>query len=69
MRDLLATLDDKATFWMLFTDFAHAFNRLFITRLFPPTWHQLTLHSGVLHKYSAPAQEVYHACTSGITFC
>jgi hypothetical protein len=40
------TFEDKSTFWMSFTDFASAFNRFFITRLFPPSWHQLTLHAG-----------------------
>ena len=48
MGELLATVQDGSTFWMTYADFARTFNRFFITRLFPPTWHQLTLHSGAL---------------------
>ena len=46
LKDVEATLADPTTFWMAFEDFARAFNRFYITRLFPPAWHQLTLHSG-----------------------
>ncbi len=28
------------------SDFTRAFNRLYVCRRFPSTWHQLTLHSG-----------------------
>lgn len=27
-------------------DFVASFNRVYVARLFPPSWHQLTLHSG-----------------------
>ncbi|EFJ41862.1 hypothetical protein VOLCADRAFT_98154 [Volvox carteri f. nagariensis] len=41
-----ATWDDEATFWMPFADFAAIFNRIHVCRMFPPSWHQLTLHCG-----------------------
>ncbi|KAG2449615.1 hypothetical protein HYH02_005148 [Chlamydomonas schloesseri] len=41
-----ASLEDEATFWMPFADFVAFFNRLHVCRMFPPTWHQLTLHCG-----------------------
>lgn len=41
------TLDGPAgTFWMPFSDFADIFNRSYVCRSFPPSWHQLTLHCG-----------------------
>ncbi|KXZ50588.1 hypothetical protein GPECTOR_16g763 [Gonium pectorale] len=41
-----ASFEDEATFWMPFEEFAAFFNRLHVCRMFPPTWHQLTLHCG-----------------------
>ncbi|GFR44609.1 hypothetical protein Agub_g5892, partial [Astrephomene gubernaculifera] len=41
-----ASWEDEATFWMPLRDFAAFFNRLHVCRMFPPTWHQLTLHCG-----------------------
>eukprot|EP00873_Tetraselmis_striata_P036137 jgi/Tetstr1/456401/TSEL_043135.t1 len=38
--------DDDGTFWISFWDFVASFNRVYVARLFPPSWHQLTLHSG-----------------------
>lgn len=46
IHELEHTFADKSTFWMSYEDFANAYNRLYVTRLFPPSWHQLTLHSG-----------------------
>lgn len=40
------TLDDDATFWISFTDFLSFFDRIHVCRLFPASWHQLTLHCG-----------------------
>mmetsp|Transcript_4340 Transcript_4340/g.11784 ORF Transcript_4340/g.11784 Transcript_4340/m.11784 type:complete len:896 (-) Transcript_4340:395-3082(-) len=37
---------DEAAFWMSYKDFIATFNRLHTCRLFPPHWHQLTLHCG-----------------------
>ena len=39
---------------MTYADFARTFTRFLITRLFPPTWHQLTLHSGARSSISWP---------------
>ncbi|KAG2495537.1 hypothetical protein HYH03_006480 [Edaphochlamys debaryana] len=41
-----ATWEDEATFWMPYEAFTAFFNRLHVCRMFPPTWHQLTLHCG-----------------------
>jgi len=41
-----ATMQDDATFWISYRDFTSFFTRLYACRLFPPTWHQLTLHCG-----------------------
>lgn len=43
---LQETQDDPATFWISLKDFATLFNRVHICRLFPSSWHQLTLHCG-----------------------
>ncbi|GLI63404.1 hypothetical protein VaNZ11_006368 [Volvox africanus] len=46
LESFRTTWDDEATFWMPFADFAALFNRIHVCRMFPPTWHQLTLHCG-----------------------
>ncbi|GAX81250.1 hypothetical protein CEUSTIGMA_g8682.t1 [Chlamydomonas eustigma] len=40
------SLEDDATFWIAYEDFVSFFDRLHICRLFPASWHQLTLHCG-----------------------
>lgn len=50
--ELVGAGEDKSMFWMSYLDFCKAFNRFYITRLFPPTWQQLTLHSGAHHAIS-----------------
>lgn len=47
LRKLQSLHTEDGVFWISYTDFTRAFNRLFVTQLFPPTWHQLTLHSGL----------------------
>lgn len=40
------TMADEATFWMPYDQLLARFNRLHVCRLFPLSWHQLTLHCG-----------------------
>ncbi len=46
LAELEEAMEDEATFFMPFDAFVAFFNRLHVCRLFPPTWHQLTLHCG-----------------------
>ena len=44
---LLEELDyepmEDGTFWIPYAEFARQFNKLHVCRLFPPSWHQLTI--------------------------
>lgn len=54
LKKLRSLHTEDGAFWISYTDFTRAFNRLYVTQLFPPTWHQLTLHSGVHIDTIAP---------------
>ncbi|MEW5315943.1 MAG: hypothetical protein WDW38_007338 [Sanguina aurantia] len=41
-----AVANDDSMFWMSYDDFVQVFSRVHVCRLFPPSWHQLTLHCG-----------------------
>ena len=43
---------EDGTFWMDYNDFVNEFNKLHICRLFPPSWHQLTIKVGVVALWS-----------------
>ncbi|GMH35385.1 hypothetical protein BSKO_03253 [Bryopsis sp. KO-2023] len=40
------SMQDEGLFWIPYEDFIESFNRIYVNRLFPPFWHQLTLHCG-----------------------
>lgn len=60
-------LNDPTIFWMSYSDFAKTFHRLYITRLFPENWHQLTLHSGWYGRTAGGPEHVNGRPSS--TFC
>eukprot|EP00976_Prorocentrum_cordatum_P009918 198749-Prorocentrum_minimum.AAC.2 len=41
---------DDGTFWIEYGDFVREFNKLFVCRLFPPSWHQLTIKGAWVGK-------------------
>ncbi|MEW5306402.1 MAG: hypothetical protein WDW36_008868 [Sanguina aurantia] len=45
-REPRAVANDDSMFWMSYDDFVQVFSRVHVCRLFPPSWHQLTLHCG-----------------------
>jgi len=50
---------DDGTFWMEYQDFTREFSKLYVCRLFPPSWHQLTIKGAWVGKTAggAPLQK------------
>lgn len=67
LEELEYEFADDGTFWMTYQDFIEQYNKLYVCRLFPPSWHQLTIKGAWVGR-TAGGSPVVRGRTSG-TWC